>query len=208
MALKAHLETLQGDQPVGSLFMASDAKRTTNDSLSTSESESGSTDADTSDSCDGGEQTAGSLLMAGDTELADDLSSTSESESGSTGTDTSDSCDGCTCLHWFMLERLPEVLVAARTSENSSSIENALEHVRHAHEKFMLCQGHQVCVMNQNNQLDKCDEELCERCRKEKNLLSMHTWLIVNFKMKWEPMCQKEETSENCGKCGISWHGN
>lgn len=119
-----------------------------------------------------------------------------------------DWCDGCAFLHYFMLEKLPKALRSVAQTDNLESIDNALEYITDAHEKFMLYQGHVVRVVNQNRNLQKHREALRELCCKEKNTVPLHLWHVIDFKMKWEAMYQRETTVKNYGKRGISWHGN
>ena len=143
---------------------------------------------------------------------SDDIKEAWESENdgttepGQVGASTG--CEGCTFLHQFLLQDLPNALRAERTDEKEGSIENALEYIKCAHEKLMLYQGHVARVANQNANLKKFDEKLQEQCQQEKNEMPLLLYLIIDFKMKWEPMYSKEKATENFGKRGISWHGN
>jgi hypothetical protein len=116
-------------------------------------------------------------------------------------------CLGCAFIHRFMLELLPQSIENERTDVNKDSIDNALKFIKDAHEKFILYMGHQVRVVNQNKKLDEYDEELKNRCHQERNLEAIYLSLIVDFKMKWEAMYQREKTIQNYGKRGSSWHG-
>lgn len=120
-------------------------------------------------------------------------------------------CDGCAYVHWFMVKYLPDTLCKLLDKEEDAqkkkSLKNALEFIGDAHEKFMLYQAHQVRVVNQTRQLSKYEERLLELCHQQKNDSLQNLWVVVDFKMKWEPLYDREKTVENYGKRGISWHG-
>lgn len=122
-------------------------------------------------------------------------------------TETAATCLGCAFIHKFMLEVLPQAIKNEQSEKNKDKIENAFVYIEDAHEKFMLYMGHQVRVVNQNKKLNDYDEELETRCFRERNLEAICLYLIIDFKMKWEPMYQREKTTQNFGKRGISWHG-
>jgi hypothetical protein len=122
-------------------------------------------------------------------------------------TETSATCLGCAFIHKFMLEVLPQAIENELTDDNSDAIDNALLYIEDAHEKFMLYMGHQVRVVNQNKKLNEYDEELKNHCCQERNSQAIYLTLIVDFKMKWEAMYQREKTIQNYGKRGNSWHG-
>jgi hypothetical protein len=116
-------------------------------------------------------------------------------------------CLGCAFIHKFMLEVLPQAVKDEVTENNEDAIDNALMYIEDAHEKFMLYMGHQVRVVNQNRKLMEYDEDLKNRSRQQRNSHAVYLNLIIDFKMKWEPMYQREKTVQNYGKRGISWHG-
>jgi hypothetical protein len=122
-------------------------------------------------------------------------------------TDTSATCLGCAFIHKLMLEVLPQAVANERTNDDNDAIDNALVYIDDAHEKFMLYMGHQVRVVNQNKKLDEYDEALKNHCCQERNSQAICLSLIIDFKMKWEAMYQREKTIQNYGKRGISWHG-
>jgi hypothetical protein len=49
--------------------------------------------------------------------------------------------------------------------------------------------------------------KLAEKCEKEKNTVAKNLFVLVDFKMNWEAMYQREKTTDHFGKRGISWHG-
>jgi hypothetical protein len=118
-------------------------------------------------------------------------------------------CEGCAFLHYFMLKVLPDALKSVeRTADNADSLDNALEYITHAHEKFLLYQAHVMRVVNQGLKLDEYEQRLYNLCCEEQNEDPTHLWLVIDFKMKWEAMYARETTVKNFGKRGISWHGN
>jgi hypothetical protein len=123
-----------------------------------------------------------------------------------------EACLACNYLHWFMLERLPSALeeVKSQVSDKSKlkSIDNALEYVKASHWKMMLYQAHTMRVVNQQEELEKYRKYLFQVCEKQKNTEPTHLYVVMDFKMKWEAMYQREKTTDHFGKRGISWHGN
>jgi hypothetical protein len=132
-----------------------------------------------------------------------------DSDDGCSGANEGDChCRGCSFLHMFMEEILPTAVGNEKNEENDERIKNALEYIKDSHEKMMLYQAHVVRVANQSAKLDEYDQRLKDLCCKEKNTEPTHLFLVIDFKMKWEPMYQREKTTQNFGKRGISWHGN
>ena len=65
---------------------------------------------------------------------------------------------------------------------------------------FYLYIGHTVRFMNQNNVIKSVMEKI--------NDGSSVCVVVMNFKMNFETMKHRENTVENFGKRGISWHVN
>jgi hypothetical protein len=129
------------------------------------------------------------------------------------GCTSSESCSPCNYLHWFMLERLPTALKAVLEKiehddkEKAKSIKNALQFVEDSYQKMMLYQAHIVRVVNQQNALTRIQQTLQDLCEFERNQRAKRLYIIIDFKMKWEAMYQREKSTDHYGKRGISWHG-
>jgi hypothetical protein len=82
-----------------------------------------------------------------------------------------------------------------------------LEFVEEAHRKMMLYQGHTMRVVNQQLGLEQHRLKLLKKCEVEKNTVAKNLFVLIDFKMKWEAMYQREKTTDHFGKRGISWHG-
>lgn len=115
-----------------------------------------------------------------------------------------DGCLPCDFVSWFMLKELPTFL---SKFEDDESCNDAKAFVEDSFAKFVLYQGHRVRCKNQNDANAATEEEMIERCRKEKNAHPTVVKLVGDFKMKWEAMYQREFTSQSYGKRGVSWHG-
>jgi hypothetical protein len=112
-----------------------------------------------------------------------------------------------------MLEKLPgalqeELRQQVPGSDRAKKINDALEFVKESHHRMRLYQAHILRVVNQQKALEGYRQELYERCAKEKNTEARHLYVVIDFKMKWEAMYQREKTTQHFGKRGISWHGN
>jgi hypothetical protein len=112
-----------------------------------------------------------------------------------------------------MLEKLPgalqeELRQEVASSDRAKRIKDALEFVKESHNKMRLYQAHTLRVANQQKALEGYRQELYELCAKEKNTEARRLYIIIDFKMKWEAMYQREKTLDHFGKRGISWHGN
>ena len=73
---------------------------------------------------------------------------------------------------------------------------------------MMLYQAHTLRVVNQQKALEGYRQELYELCAKAKYTEARYLYILIDFKMKWEAMYQREKTTDHFGKRGISWHGN
>jgi hypothetical protein len=112
-----------------------------------------------------------------------------------------------------MLERLPTALKAVLEKlehddkEKAKSIKNALQFVEDSHQKMMLYQAHTVRVGNQQKALVLVQQTLQGLCEFEKHEHAKRLYIVIDFKMKWEAMYQREKSTDHYGKRGISWHG-
>jgi hypothetical protein len=138
-----------------------------------------------------------------------------EGEGGVTEDETPnpEGCDGCNYLHWFLLERLPRALYHVlaqlddKNTDQAKSIVDALEFIQESHHKMMLFQAHMIRVVNQQKKLDEYRQELYDLCAEHKYTTVQQLYIVIDFKMKWESMYQREKTTDHFGKRGISWHG-
>ena len=67
-----------------------------------------------------------------------------------------------------------------------------------AAKKLHLCLGHRVRVKNQRSRIDELMQDVAED----------EAMIVMDFKMKFEPVCFREKTLDFCGKKGLSWHGS
>jgi hypothetical protein len=112
-----------------------------------------------------------------------------------------------------MLEKLPcalqeELRQQVSSSDRAKRINDALEFVKESHHRMRLYQAHTLRVVNQQKALEGYRQELYKLCAKEKNTEARLLYIVIDFKMKWEAMYQREKTTDHFGKRGISWHGN
>jgi hypothetical protein len=112
-----------------------------------------------------------------------------------------------------MLEELPgalekELRQQVPSSDCAKQINSALEFVKESTHRMRLYKAHTLRVVIQQKALEGYRQELYEICAKEKNTEVRLLYIIIDFKMKWEAMYQREKTTDHFGKRGISWHGN
>jgi hypothetical protein len=112
-----------------------------------------------------------------------------------------------------MLEELPgalekELRQQVPSSDGAKKINSALEFVKDAHHKMMLYQAHILRGVNQQKALERYRQELYDLYAKERNTEVRLLYIVIDFKMKWEAMYQREKTTDHFGKRGIGWHGN
>jgi hypothetical protein len=104
-----------------------------------------------------------------------------------------------------MQKKLPEEIEGARTELNSESVDDALQFIVDAHEKFHLFQGHRIRVSNQREALEGLMKDMEDECRETKKD-SLFGILIIDWKMKFDELRQREASIHFYGKRGISWH--
>jgi hypothetical protein len=104
-----------------------------------------------------------------------------------------------------MREKLREEVEGARTDLNSQSVDDALQFIMDAHEKFHLFQGHRIRVSNQREEIDKLLKDIEEECQKTKKATTF-AMMTADWKMKWEAARQREASIYFYGKRGLSWH--
>ena len=71
--------------------------------------------------------------------------------------------------------------------------------------KAKLYLAHQIRVINQQLAIQKIMKDMHNKCLENKG--SNEALVIIDFKMKLEPIYFQETTTEHYGKQGISWHG-
>ncbi|OWZ07939.1 hypothetical protein PHMEG_00019596 [Phytophthora megakarya] len=71
--------------------------------------------------------------------------------------------------------------------------------------KIELFLGHRIRVRNQQLALQRAADEVKARC--DFNKFSDEAIVILDFKMKLEPLYFREKTVDHYGKRGMSWHG-
>ena len=96
-----------------------------------------------------------------------------------------------------------EVIQADGNEEMSS---DAIVACKDACNKFNLFMGHRVRCKNQQLALEHFDKYIKARVIYSKGECTV-THMIIDFKMKFEPMSTRETTLDHFGKRGIGWHG-
>lgn len=107
-------------------------------------------------------------------------------------------CEGCA----YVLG-LYAVLVDHLSATSAPA--SAIQVVNDCALKCRLFLGHRLRVSNQQNQISRVIVEMHNFCIENKG--SSEALVVLDFKMKLEPMHYREKTVEHYGKRGISWHG-
>ena len=77
--------------------------------------------------------------------------------------------------------------------------------INDSREKFFFFMRHKVRVRCQREYCDNIFEEMKEECEIKKG--TSKAFMIIDWKMKFEPMSSRETMPENFGKRGLPWHG-
>jgi hypothetical protein len=104
-----------------------------------------------------------------------------------------------------MRKKLREEVEGARAALNQESVDDALQFIVDAHEKFHLFQGHRIRVWNQREALEQLMKRMEAKCLETK-MNSEYCILTADYKMKFDEMRQRESSANFFGKRGISWH--
>ena len=91
-------------------------------------------------------------------------------------------------------------------SGNSEMIQDAITVTNDCATKFRLYMAHRVRCKNQSIAIDKIKQEMIDTV-KTSNGSNVHALMIIDFKMKFEPLSSRETSLDHYGKRGISWHG-
>ena len=112
-------------------------------------------------------------------------------------------CPQC-MFPYFVCERIKECIPT--TGTNQSQVEDATNVLKECQRKFKLYMSHKARCTNQNFAIDEIHAKMKQKCT-ESNGRNIIALMIGDFKMKFEPMSQRETTLDHYGKRGISWHG-
>ena len=89
---------------------------------------------------------------------------------------------------------------------SSDQVDDALTVVDDALEQFLVYMGHKACCTNQTSAIKCIEEDIKQRCIDSKGS-NVRGILVMDFKMKFNPISVRESTLDHYGKRGISWHG-
>lgn len=72
--------------------------------------------------------------------------------------------------------------------------------------KTQLFMGHRLRVLNQQKAIQEMHTNMSNDCLQ--NGESHECVVLIDYKMKFEPVYHREKTVDHYGKRGISWHGS
>ena len=118
-----------------------------------------------------------------------------------------------TCAHckfpFFFVDQLKTSIVSNNSNDSiltNEEIENCLNVLDDAQEKFILYMGHRSRCTNQRISIKSVEENFKQLCIESKGN-DVRGVLVMDFKMKFNPIHSRESTIDHYGKRGISWHG-
>ena len=85
-------------------------------------------------------------------------------------------------------------------------VEDALAACNDVEEKLQSYMAHKVRCTNKNIAIKRIENNMITKL-KESNGNHIQSMMMVDFKIKFEPISSRETTLEHFGKCGIGWHG-
>ena len=133
-------------------------------------------------------------------------------DSAKTSKKTKITCPQC-MFPYYMCDELKKCITTHTESgsPNNSSIDkhktnDAIEVIDECQKKFQLFMAHKARCSNQNNAIEEIHQKMKQDCINS-NGKDVVALMIGDYKMKFEPMSQRETTLDHYGKRGISWHG-
>ena len=123
-------------------------------------------------------------------------------------------CKPCS-LPFFACDSLIDALSRNENNDNNTpdtttvseeTMNDAIQVARDTKEKFKLFMAHKARCACQNSAISKLHQHLQDECIKAREI-SRTAVMIMDFKMKWEPVSGRESTQGHFGKRGIGWHG-
>ena len=138
----------------------------------------------------------------------------------STYDDSARTCekDKITCpqcmFPYFVCDKIKECITTTSTtnipttSESgiTEQISDAISVIKECQRKFRLYMAHKARCTNQNHAIEEIHQNMKKMCI-DSNGKQIVALMIGDYKMKFEPMSQRETTLDHYGKRGISWHG-
>jgi hypothetical protein len=114
--------------------------------------------------------------------------------------DATATCSNCRHL-FFIFQYLKNFILNSTLPQHS-----ALTALDGCQMKAQLFMGHRLRVLNQQTAIRKMHTEMERNCLH--NGFSNECVVLLDYKMKFEPVYFREKTVDHYGKRGISWHGS
>ena len=106
---------------------------------------------------------------------------------------------------YYAIDKLKRKIVRHNNTLNSAQVNDALKVLDDALERFVIYMGHKARCTNQNESIKKIEDDMKKVCI-ESNRKNVKGLLVMDFKMKFNPLDARESTINHYGKRGISWH--
>ena len=111
---------------------------------------------------------------------------------------TAQVCTSCQQLHSLFLD------VKKKLSSTTTN-ESALVTIDNCYMKAVLFMGHRISVSNQKINIQEIFNKMKKTC--ESTGSCQEAVVVIDYKMKMQPIYYRETTLEHYGKRGMSWHG-
>ena len=112
-------------------------------------------------------------------------------------------CNACKFPH--VVQKLLTEMVDSNLTISQEMKKDATTVIQDSFKKFQLYERHIARVQNQQKAITLLHEEMKARCKANK---SSDECIVVDWKMKCEPMYHRETTQKHFGKRGVSWNGD
>ena len=115
---------------------------------------------------------------------------------------------------YFVCDKIKQCITTSTTNTPTTSesvciteqISDATNVIKECQRKFRLYMAHKARCTNQNHAIEEIHLKMKKTCI-DSNGKDIVALMIGDYKMKFEPMSQRETTLDHYGKRGISWHG-
>ena len=106
----------------------------------------------------------------------------------------------------YVCNQIQNEIIHKSAHEDDLQLKDAIAVTKCCSSKFKLYMGHQMRCANQNYGIDKIKKQMVQKLI-ESNGREVQALMIIDFKMKFEPISARETSLEHYGKRGIGWHG-
>ena len=118
---------------------------------------------------------------------------------------TNITCTECK-FPYYAINEIKDSIIRNNTTSNVNNISDCLTVLDDALDRFVIYMGHKARCKNQSEYIKQVEDDMKKVCIDSKGE-DTRGLLVMDFKMKFNPISARESTIEHYGKRGISWHG-